>query len=182
MRKIRISARMLLLTFYLSLILSPVAFIMSGWPTTAPEKGSPINNILTSLRNIDDDEFGGFYFDENDPSVLHVNTLEGQTGILEYTDPSVVKVHTVRYSIAELDRMHSLIDDILGKYTIEFISRDEELNKLEIGVVDTSEENIEEICNVITNMGIDVSTAIYFSPATDHRECGWTEYEAADEL
>lgn len=33
-----------------------------------------------------------------------------------------------------------MIDDIHGEYTIEFILRDEELNKLEIGLVDRSKE------------------------------------------
>lgn len=153
-----------------------------GWPKIDADVGILIDNVLRSLKYCGNDAFGGAYFDRENPAVLHVNLLKGKERILGFSDPSIVKTHFVRYSIEELDKVQTQINDIVGKYSIEFVARDEEANRLEIGVVDRSGENLEKIRSVIASMGIDVAELVYFSSASDHRDCEWGKAEVAKSI
>ena len=139
--------KVLTLILSLSFLLSTVVFAAS--PT---DNGDNIEQIVSIVTKIPQEEFGGIYIDENGEIVVNLtqDTSTRRSATISTMLPATVKIERVKYSLYELEAMKTALEPYMLEYNIATLDANEVTNTVDVQL----SENNESIFNLIDSLKV----------------------------
>ena len=100
-----------------------------------------------ATATIDEDVFGGYYFDDNGCLVYCVTEPDFSVPVPASADQNII-IKTVKYSLAELESMKEALEPYMAEYDIVTLDADESTNK----VVIEAKEKTDELMTLLDSL------------------------------